>query len=160
MGGVLRALDRFAHYLGIVEADPSTTLVSEMRATLTSNIGACLHHLGMIELAVDYYERALQEFKAIPFTLYSRLSIVWVLYGNLIDKRIDYVEKRLASIRAGEAPDGSVYQDGYGKQRKWSKAEMEGQSWSWFSPRSWFGYGALQEVNIAKNEPSSAQAAA
>ena len=71
------ALDRFAHYLAVVETDPSTTVVSEMRATLTSNIGACLHHLGHVELAVDYYERALQEFKAIPFTIYSRLSLIW-----------------------------------------------------------------------------------
>ena len=59
------------------------------------------------DVATRYYERALPEFKAIPFTLYSRISIVWVLYGNLIDKRVDYVEKRLASIRAGEAPDES-----------------------------------------------------
>ena len=43
-----------------------------------------------------------------------------------VDKRIEYIEKRLASIRAGEAPDGSMYQDGYGKSRKWSKEEMEG----------------------------------
>jgi len=144
------AIDRFAHHLGIHEADPHTTQVSELRAILTSNIGACLHHLGDADGAVEYYERALQEFKAVPFTLYSRLSVIWVLYGNVTDKRVEYVEKKLASIRAGEAPDGSTYQDGYGKARQWTKTEMEGKrSWSIFSPSSWFGYGKLQEVGVA-----------
>ena len=147
------ALDRFCHYLALVETDPSTTVVSEMRATLTSNIGACLHHLGDIDGAIEYYERALQEFKAIPFTVFSRLSLIWVVYGNLIDKRIEYVERKLASIRAGEQPDASTYQDGFGKSRKWTKEEMEGKSnWSFLNPRSWFGYGKLQEVGVASTE--------
>lgn len=97
------ALDRFAHYLALVETDPSTTVVSEMRATLTSNIGACLHQLSDLDGAVEYYERALQEFKAIPFTLYSRISLIWVIYGNVIDKRIECVcaepHCRRASLR-------------------------------------------------------------
>jgi len=144
------ALDRFAHYLALVETDPSTTMVSEMRATLTSNIGACLHHLGDTDGAIEYYERALQEFKAVPFTVLSRLSVIWVVYGNLIDKRVEYVEKKLASIRAGEPPDGSTYQDGYGKSRKWTAEEMDGKkAFSIWRPRSWFGYGRLQEVGIA-----------
>lgn len=152
------ALDRFAHYLALVETDPSTTMISEMRATLTSNIVACLHHLGDVDGAIEYYERALQEFKAIPFTLFSRLSVIWVVYGNLIDKRVEYVEKKLASIRAGEPPDGSTYQDGYGKSRKWTKEEQEGKTWSIWRPRSWFGYGKLQEVGVT--EPNSATNAA
>lgn len=154
------ALDRFCHYLGCIESDPNTTVVSEMRATLTSNIGACLHHLGDIDGAIEYYERALQEFKAVPNTLYNKLSVVWVLYGNVVDKRIEYVEKKLASIRAGESPDGSVYQDGYGKQRSWTKEEMEGKNaWSVFNPRSWFGYGKLQEVGISAEGNTGAGAA-
>ena len=144
------ALDRFAHYLAHVEVDPHTTNVSEMRATLTSNVGACLHHLGSVDTAIEFYEKALQEFKAMPFTIFSRISLIWLLYGNIIDKRVEYIEKRLASIRAGEAPDGSMYQDGYGKSRKWSKEEMEGKpAWEWTSPRSWFGYGQLTEVAVA-----------
>ena len=71
------ALDRFCHYLAIVETDPSTTMVSEMRATLTSNVGACLHNLGLVDEAVQYYERALQEFKAMPFSIFSRLQGCW-----------------------------------------------------------------------------------
>ena len=71
--------------------------------------------------------------------------------------RCEYIEKKLASIRAGEPPDGSTYQDGYGKARKWTKEEMEGNAnWSWLSPKSWFGYGKLSEVNVA---PTAANAA-
>ena len=80
-----------------------------------------------------------------------------LVYGNLMTHRCEYIEKKLASIRAGEPPDGSTYQDGYGKSRKWTKEEMEGNSnWSWLSPRSWFGYGKLSEVNVA---PTAATAA-
>ena len=152
------ALDRFCHYLAIVETDPSTTMVSEMRATLTSNVGACLHNLGLVDEAVQYYERALQEFKAMPLSLMTRLSPIRLIYGNLYDHRSEYIEKKLASIRAGEPPDGSTYQDGYGKTRKWTKQEMEGKSsWAWLDPRSWFGYGRLTEVSVAP--PTAANAA-
>ena len=154
------ALDRFCHLLGLLESDPSMTVVSEMRATLTSNIGACLHHLGDVDGAIEYYERAMQEFKAVPNTLYNTVSIIWVLYGNVVDKRIEYVEKKLASIRAGEAPDGSVYQDGFGKSRKWSPEEMEGQGqWTWYNPASWFGYGKIQEVHVNTGVNTGAGAA-
>jgi hypothetical protein len=136
--------------------------VSEARATFTSNVGACLHQLGDTEGAIEFYEKALQEFKAMPFSLINRLSISFVLYGNLADKRVEYIEKKLASIRAGEAPDGSTYQDGYGKTRQWSKAEMEGTkpTWSLFRPRTWFGYGQLQEVGIVPERINTAATAA
>ena len=197
------ALDRFCHYLAIVETDPSTTMVSEMRATLTSNVGACLHNLGLVDEAVQYYERALQEFKAMPFSIFSRLSPIRLVYGDLMAHRCTYIEQKLARcappsvialappwatpfesdahmpwppsphlpaplrllpsarppriIRAGEPPDGSTYQDGYGKTRKWTKEEMEGKgSWSYFDPRTWFGYKPLSEVNVT---PTAANAA-
>lgn len=183
-----------------------------MRATLTSNIGACLHQLGSVSSAQDYYERALTEFKALPWSLWSRLNLTWcgpcplsplptprkrrgyraargtrlvrhrccawhqrrrhatcltsaapprriaacspppptlrerphavrsprarvgarrIFYGNLIDKRVSYIEARLETIRKGEMPDPSTYQDGFGKLRKWSQAEMEGQDRGW-----------------------------
>eukprot|EP00966_Prymnesium_polylepis_P114101 2637037-Prymnesium_polylepis.2 len=55
------ALDRFCHYLALVETDPSTTVVSEMRATLTANIGACLYGLDEPTEALVYLERAAAE---------------------------------------------------------------------------------------------------
>lgn len=90
------ALDRFCHYLAIVETDPSTTIVSEMRATLTSNVGACLHNLGLVDEAVLYYERALQEFKAMPVSIFSRLSPIRLVYGDLMQHRCNYIEQKLA----------------------------------------------------------------
>ena len=63
-------------------------------------------------------------------------------------------------IRAGEAPDGSVYQDGFGKSRKWSPEEMEGQGqWTWYNPASWFGYGKIQEVHVNTGVNTGAGAA-
>ena len=55
------ALDRFCHFLALVETDPSTTMVSEMRATLTANIGACLYGMDEPDVALSYFERALDE---------------------------------------------------------------------------------------------------
>ena len=56
------SLDKFVHLLALVETDPSTTKVSETRATITSNIGSALHFLGETALAKEFYERALEEF--------------------------------------------------------------------------------------------------
>ena len=59
-----------------------------------------------------------------------------------------------------EAPDGSVYQDGFGKSRKWSPEEMEGQGqWTWYNPASWFGYGKIQEVHVNTGVNTGAGAA-
>ena len=41
--------------------DPSTTTVSEMRATLTSNIGASLYGMDQPELALRFFEKGLEE---------------------------------------------------------------------------------------------------
>jgi len=156
------ALDRFCHYLAIVEVDPSTTVVSEMRATLTSNIGACLHQLGSVSSAQDYYERALTEFKALPFSIWSRINLTWIFYGSLIDKRVSYIEARLETIRKGEMPDPSTYQDGFGKLRKWSQSEMEGKDSGWGPTRllnrgkEMLGYGKLDEVQVTPNAVATA----
>ena len=45
------SLDKFVHLLAVIELDPSTTTVSETRATITSNIGSALHFLGETALA-------------------------------------------------------------------------------------------------------------
>ena len=61
------------------------------------------------------------------------------------------------SIRAGEPPDGSTYQDGYGKTRKWTKDEMEGrEGFRWSNPRTWFGYGKLTEISVSPPTADSA----
>ena len=60
------------------------------------------------------------------------------------------------SIRAGEPPDGSTYQDGYGKTRKWTKDEMEGRKLQMVNPRTWFGYGKLTEISVSPPTADSA----
>ena len=142
------SLDKFVHLLALVETDPSTTKVSETRATITSNIGSALHFLGETALAKEFYERALEEFGK------ARLGwLSWLYMGNLNAKRVMYIQARLSMLSAGERPDPSSYQDGFGKSRKWTKEEMEGKSnWSFLNPRSWFGYGKLQEVGVASTE--------
>jgi len=134
--------DLFCHLLAAIETDPYTTNVSEMRATVTANIASALQFLGQEELAKEIYERSLAEFEKVPVGW-----LTWLYYGNLSEKRMDYIRARLENIAKGEKPDGSTYQDGTGRTRHWSKEEMEGTdgNWSFFSPYSWL-YGGYQPV--------------
>ena len=158
-------------------------MVSEMRATLTCNVGASLYGMDHPELALVWFEKGLDEvrlaapadlqaaaltgvgvaraqFQKLPFSLVSRVANlpVWLFYGNVNDKRVEYVQARIADIKAGKKADGSTYQDAYGKSRNWTQHEMEGKpTWSWLSPLSWFGYGQLTEVAV--QEPPGATAA-
>ena len=108
------------HLLALVETDPSTKVVDETRATVTSNIGSALHFLGETELAEEFYKKALKEFEAT-----GTGWLTWLYMGNLNAKRVMYIQARLAMLSAGERPDPSGYQDGYGKARQWTKEEME-----------------------------------
>ena len=144
-GNYEAALDLFCHLLAMVETDPSTTAVSEMRATMTANIASAMHFLDhenvhFRDLAKDFYERALDEFGKVEVGW-----ITWMYYGNLTTKRMEYIRSRLDALSRGERPDPSVYQDGTGKTRHWTREEMEGtdRSWSFFSPYSWL-YGGYQ----------------
>lgn len=139
------ALDRFCHHLALIETNPSTTMVSETRATALANIAACLHLLGQPHAAKEHYERAVAQFKAVPASLLGRIWIPGLLPGDLNPARIAYVEARLEDIKQDRVPDAGLYVDGSGYERRWSQEEMEGKQveWSWYSPRSWFGYGPL-----------------
>lgn len=146
------SLDKFVHLLALIETDPSTTKVSETRATITSNIGSALHFLGETELAQEFYERALKEFGD------SRTSwMTWLYMGDLNSKRTMYIQARLAMLAAGERPDPSSYQDGFGKSRQWTKEEMEGtdKSWSIFQPRTWWYGGYVPAGGYAQADASS-----
>ena len=112
----------------------------------------------MIEPAHPRYLRTL---------MHRRFPLVRIIHGSLpslfshatasLPFHLLRASRPRRSIRAGEPPDGSTYQDGYGKTRKWTKEEMEGKgSWSYFDPRTWFGYKPLSEVNVT---PTAANAA-
>ena len=51
IGNYEGSFDLFCHLLGAIEADPSTTAVSEMRATIMANIGSALQFMGEEELS-------------------------------------------------------------------------------------------------------------
>jgi len=143
--------DLFCHLLAAIETDPYTTNVSEMRATITANVASALHFLGQDDLAKEMYEKSLEEFAKVPVGW-----LTWLYYGNLVEKRMDYIRARLAAIDNGEKPDGSTYQDGTGKTRYWTKEEMEGsdKNWSFLSPYSWF-YGGYKPDGWAPPSESS-----
>jgi len=136
------ALDRFCHWLAVVDTDPSTGACSEMRATLTSNVAACLAALGLLQNAIDFYERSVQEFKGLPFSVIRDVNLSRVVYGKLMDKRVQYIEAKLVDLRAGKTPPVDSYQDGYGVTRQWSPEEMEGKPapFSWSNPLTWVTY--------------------
>jgi len=154
--------DLFCHLLAIVETDPKTTNVSEIRATLTANIGSALQFMGENELAKELYDKALDEFEKIQVGW-----VTWLYYGNLSEKRMQYIRARLETIARGEKPDPTTYQDGTGRTRYWTQEEMEGteKNWSFLSPYSWYygGYKPLgsrgDTVTVVPNAEGSAATA-
>jgi len=150
--------DHFVHLLAIIQLDPSTKYPSETTATITSNIASALHFLGELSLASEFYETALKEFGD------ARVGwITWVQRGNLNEKRMLYIQARLSQVATGERPDPSLYQDGYGKTRKWTQEEMDGtdKSWSVFQPRTWWygGYVPAGHTVPSRDVPSAATTA-
>ena len=136
------ALDRFCHWLAIVDADPSTGISSELRATLTANVAACLAALGMLQPAIEFYERAVMEFKTLPFSVIRDITLGRLVYGKLTDRRVDYIEGKLGLLRAGKPPELDTYQDAFGVTRKWSQEEMEGKRhFNLYNPLTWLDYG-------------------
>ena len=137
-GRHFEAMDRFCHCLAVVDTDPSSPNASEMRATLTSNIGACLAQLGAVEDSISFYEKAVQEFKALPFSVLRDVSVSRLMVGKLTNKRVEYIEAKLAGLRAGQVPQGNTYQDGFGVTRTWSNEEMMGKAvLKWHDPTTW-----------------------
>ena len=99
------------------------------------------------------YEKALDEFEKVRVGW-----LTWLYYGNLTEKRMDYIRARLEALENGERPDPSTYQDGTGRTRHWTKEEMEGtdQNWSFLSPYSWF-YGGYTAVGSRSVDPVSGE---
>ena len=84
----------------------------------------------------------MQEFKTLPFSVIRDFTLGRLVYGKLTDKRVDYIEGKLASIRAGKPPELDTYQDAFGVTRKWSHEEMEGKRlFNLYNPLTWLDYG-------------------
>uniref|UniRef100_A0A7S2JAB3 Uncharacterized protein n=1 Tax=Haptolina brevifila TaxID=156173 RepID=A0A7S2JAB3_9EUKA len=80
---------------------------------LMHNIASCLHCLGDLPRAKQYYERALVAFDTPPP---SRMS--YLLFGDVDRKRCEFVRERLVDIEFGRLPDLTKFLDGYGKRRE------------------------------------------
>ena len=140
LGRYEEALDSFCHWLALVDTDPATTVVSEVRASLTANVAACLGHLNLLDGAIEFYELSLKEFKHLPFSVLRDIGLSRLYYGSLVTNRIEYIEGQLSLLRAGKQPPADQWQDGYGVTRHWSPAEMEGKPiFYWSRPSTWAG---------------------
>jgi len=131
------ALTKFCKYLAAVMLDKSPD--GEVEASLLANIGSSLHHLAEDELAKKYYTKALEAFETKCYT--SRMT--WLFYGDINQRRIDYVKARIGVLSLGQKPDITKYLDGYGKERQWSAAEMKGEEFGYtdyINPISWYRY--------------------
>jgi len=145
------SLDKFCKYLAAVKLDKTPD--PEVEASLYANLASCLHHLDELELAKKYYTLALELFEAKCAT--SRLT--WLVYGDINQRRVDYVKARVGSLSIGQKPDKSKYLDGYGKEQQWSSYELgpEGQEFGYLdyvNPVSWYRYYTAPALEEAQPE--------
>ena len=79
---------------------------------LLHNLGSCLHCLGEFEEAKGYYEQALAAFQRSP------PSRFWIaLYGDVDQRRCEFVRERLVDCELRRTPDLEKYLDGRGHKR-------------------------------------------
>ncbi|KAL1503188.1 hypothetical protein AB1Y20_011246 [Prymnesium parvum] len=138
------ALYKFAEYLAASRAmrthkeDDESDF--ELKATLNSNLGACLHHLGEIELAQKYYNKSVHIFETKCYT--PRWT--WIVYGDINQKRIDFVKRRIQAAQQNEKPEVGKFLDTSGQEQVWEEAAAEKSSddsyLSYLNPFSWYRY--------------------
>ncbi|KAL1528088.1 hypothetical protein AB1Y20_009454 [Prymnesium parvum] len=133
------AAEKFTKQLAAVLV--SSPIDHETEASLYANIGSCMHMLDELEISKKYYTKAIETFENHCST--SRLT--WLLYGDINQRRIDYIKGRIGSLAMGKKPDKSKYLDGYGKEQQWSAYELgpEGQEFGYMdyvNPLSWYKY--------------------
>ena len=91
LGEFEKALDTYCHTLAVVEKARRPGSLSAMR----HNIAACLHQLGDVEAAREYYELALNGFES---RAAATPKIEAILFGNADARRADFVRGRLVDI--------------------------------------------------------------
>jgi hypothetical protein len=62
---------------------------------------------------------------------------VWLIYGDLKEKRVEYIQGRIGDIKLGKKADGSTYQDGYGARRRAPDGRGGGQTEAVRAARLW-----------------------
>ena len=94
LGEFEKALDTYCHTLAVVEKARRPGSLSAMR----HNIAACLHQLGDVEAAREYYELALNGFESRA----AAALIEAILFGNADARRAD-LSAAASSTSAGSA---------------------------------------------------------
>jgi len=132
------ALNKFLHFLAVLESDLKS-VDREIHASLVSNVGSCLHRLECVDDAKEYYQQALDYFTNCPTG-----RVTWLFYGDINQRRVEFIKSRLGDIALGAEPDPTKYLDANGKEQHWSKRQIAAakdpdSTWSaWVSPRSWY----------------------
>lgn len=105
------ALNTFTACLAVTEKTRNSKDFA-VRGAIVHNIASCLHHLGEIEAAQEYYEQAIASFEKANTGVVERL-----LYGDTNKRRVDFVKERMIDISWGRKPDIDKYLDENGRKR-------------------------------------------
>lgn len=105
------ALNTFTHCLAVTEKTRGHKELA-VRGAIVHNIASCLHHLGELEAAQEYYEQAIQSFNRAETPTMERL-----LHGDTNKRRVDFVKERLIDISWGRRPDADKFLDENGVKR-------------------------------------------
>jgi tetratricopeptide (TPR) repeat protein len=105
------ALNTFTACLAVTEKTRNSKDFA-VRGAIVHNIASCLHHLGEIEAAQEYYEQAISSFEKANTGVVEKL-----LYGDTNKRRVDFVKERLIDISWGRKPDIDKYLDENGRKR-------------------------------------------
>lgn len=105
------ALNTFTACLAVTEKTRNSKDFA-VRGAIVHNIASCLHHLGEIEAAQEYYEQAINSFEKAKMPVVEKL-----LYGDTNKRRVDFVKERLIDISWGRKPDIDKYLDENGRKR-------------------------------------------
>jgi len=140
------ALGKFVKYLAALSLDKK--MDPETEASMYANIASCLHHLEDFDLAKKYYVKALELFEGSC----STGTMIWLMYGDVNQRRVDYVKARVGLLSLSQTPDKSKYLDGYGKERQWSHFELgpEGREFGYLdypNPLSWYRFYTAVPTN-------------
>lgn len=106
-----QALNTFTATLAVTEKTRSSKDYA-VRGAIVHNIASCLHHLGEIEAAQEYYEQAINSFEKAKTGVVEKM-----LYGDTNKRRVDFVKERLIDISWGRKPDVDKYLDELGRKK-------------------------------------------
>jgi len=151
------ALRKFVKILATLDCDAKVDKVT--RASAVANIGSALHCLNYYDEAKGYYVQALELFEATP-----TWTVTWLFYGNINQKRIEYIKARLGDIALEKPVDPTQYLDGHGVERHWSAREIATARLgpvtylSYVNPYSWWQWYNYKPLVPNESHPATTAA--